>query len=293
MRSSTVKRLDGRNRIILIITAFLLVVLIGYLRYVSGPDYAFSLFYLFPICLVGWFIGRWAGILFSVISVITWLAADLAMTGSYKNPSVPIINESLRFVVFLILTVVLTELKMSLDREKLIARTDSLTRIANRRAFYENAAVEIKRARRYKYPLTIVSMDVDNFKIINDNLGHQAGDTLLMTVANTIKKDIRASDMVARLGGDEFAILLPETDPALAGQVIGRLRDELLEVMNRNGWPVTFSIGIVTFEGGVGSIDEMVQKADNLMYTVKQEGKNMIRHEVIAWESYPSKECQA
>lgn len=282
-----------RNRIMLIFAAFLLVLLIGYIRYLTGPEYAFSLFYLLPICLICWFIGRWAGVLFSALSVITWLTADLAMAGSYAHPFVPVINEVLRFSVFIIITFVLTELKRSLDREKSIARTDSLTRIPNRRAFYENAAVEIKRARRYKHSLTIVSMDVDNFKVVNDRFGHQAGDHLLITVAETIKKDIRASDMVARLGGDEFAILLPETDPQLANQVIGRLREELLEVMRRNGWPVTFSIGIVTFEGGVGTIEEMVQQADNLMYSVKQEGKNMIKQEVIAWESYASKECQA
>jgi len=171
-------------------------------------------------------------------------------------------------------------LKNGLEREKALARTDSLTQIANRRAFYELASTEINRAHRYKRPFTIVSMDLDNFKIVNDRFGHKIGDTLLCSVANTIQKNIRATDVVARLGGDEFTVLLPEIGAESARVVAHKLQKELLDTMQTNEWPVTFSMGVVTFNSAPATVDEMLKKADTLMYSAKQSGKNIIKQEV-------------
>ena len=102
-------------------------------------------------------------------------------------------------------------LQQALEREKDEARLDFLTQIANRRAFYEAAATEVIRARRYHRPLTLVYIDLDNFKVVNDTFGHKTGDGLLVEVAATLRINIRGSDPVARLGGDEFVILLAET----------------------------------------------------------------------------------
>ncbi len=109
----------------------------------------------------------------------------------------------------MIVVVILSTLKGVLEREKIFARKDFLTGIANRQAFFEFAGIEINRCRRHEYPLTVAYIDCDNFKAINDYFGHQTGDNLLMSVADILQKIIRATDIVARLGGDEFAVLLP------------------------------------------------------------------------------------
>jgi diguanylate cyclase (GGDEF)-like protein len=140
--------------------------------------------------------------------------------------------------------------------------------------------MEINRARRYEHPLTVVYIDLDNFKKINDLYGHITGDNLLRLVADTVKNNIRLTDTVARLGGDEFAILLPETGPELAEAITHKVQKINLEIMQKNGWPVTFSIGVVTFIDPPSTVDEILKASDHLMYVAKNNDKNNIRCEV-------------
>lgn len=182
-----------------------------------------------------------------------------------------------RLLFFLIVVFVTASLKLALHREKKIARTDSLTGVSNARYFYEFAEKEIERARRYDHALTIVYIDLDNFKYINDHLGHLTGDRLLKVIADTIRGKIRSIDMVARLGGDEFAVLLPEISFRDSQAVIERMRGLLLEVMEENDWAVTFSMGMIAFKPPPPSVDKLIKEADDLMYIAKQEGKNRIK----------------
>jgi len=167
-------------------------------------------------------------------------------------------------------------LNQALEREKDDARMDFLTKIANRRAFYEVALTESNRARRYGRSLTLIYIDLDNFKQVNDRCGHDVGDELLVEVAATVRSNVRSTDTVARLGGDEFAILLPETDQEAAMTVTSKLRDVLLESMRVKNWPVTFSIGVASFAVPPETVEEMVKRADAIMYSVKLQGKNSI-----------------
>ena len=141
--------------------------------------------------------------------------------------------------------------------------------------------IEIQRANRYNTPLTVVYLDLDNFKAVNDRFGHKAGDNLLCEVAETISKNIRSIDTVARLGGDEFVVLLPETKAKPAEFVSRKIQNELLEVMKTHDWPVTFSIGVATYNKTIGTVDEIMKEADTLMYAVKLNGKNMIKHQIL------------
>ena len=100
-------------------------------------------------------------------------------------------------------------------------------------------------------------------------------------MAETIQKNIRSTDIAARFGGDEFVVLLPETGEKSAQVVIEKIQKELLHITKINKWPVTLSVGAVTFKSVIGSLDKMIKRADNLMYSVKQNGKNMIRQEVV------------
>jgi diguanylate cyclase (GGDEF)-like protein len=152
--------------------------------------------------------------------------------------------------------------------------------VANRRAFLEVAEGELQRARRYHHGFTLAYVDLDDFKWINDRFGHHAGDQVLILTADTLQSVVRSTDIVARLGGDEFAILLPETSEIAAGQVLLKLRSRLSETMLEHSWPVSCSIGAATFVHPGVSIEEMLKVADGLLYEVKRNGKNCIRHEV-------------
>ncbi|PYP15913.1 MAG: GGDEF domain-containing protein, partial [Gemmatimonadetes bacterium] len=112
-------------------------------------------------------------------------------------------------------------------RERALARTDDLTRIDNRRAFYENASREFERARRYNHPFTLAYFDADDFRELNVRFGQQVADGVLRLIAETAREAIRASDLVARLGADQFALLLPEAGADAASAVIRKLQQAL------------------------------------------------------------------
>jgi diguanylate cyclase (GGDEF)-like protein len=269
------------SKFLLIAFCLILVSSIGVLRYLTGPELALSLFYLFPIGLTSWYVGRWSGVLISFASAVSWLIADLMMLNSFSKSVIPYVNESFRLIVFLIVTCTLSGLKTSLKNHRQLARTDHLTGISNRRAFFDLANMELHKARRYQTPLSILYLDIDNFKHINDYYGHQVGDQLLRLVAKTIKNHVRAIDVTARFGGDEFGILLAETASGPASMVARKLKEQLLELMQHHGWPVTFSTGIVSFEIIPASVDEMLKAVDAQMYLAKKQGKNRIRHKTV------------
>jgi len=266
---------------LLLAAAIGLIVLIGWLRFLTGPEFAFSFLYLFPIVTVTWFTNPYYGIAISAASAFTWLLIDLTMVDRFTRAYIPLINESFRFSVFLFIVFMIAKYKRMLEKQKSLAMMDPLTRIANRRAFRKLATVEIDRSRRYALPFSIMVIDVDDFKLINDQFGHHTGDCLLITVVETIKHHLRAIDIVARFGGDEFVILLVNTEEAAADMVARKLQRQLSDKMKEKEWAVTFSIGMVTYHNIPDSVEEPIQAADRLMYEVKHNGKNDIRHAVL------------
>jgi diguanylate cyclase (GGDEF)-like protein len=267
-------------KIALTVLGLLLSIFVGLVRYLSGPEWALSLFYLFPICIVTWLVGRWAGVLISVVSATSWLIADLMMIQTFSHFLIPYLNETFRLIVFFIITFTLSALKNLLNKQQKLALTDTLTGTGNRRAFFKLVDTEIDRSGRFNLPFSIAYIDLDNFKKINDHFGHSIGDILLRSAAKTIKSNIRTIDTIARLGGDEFVLLLPETGDEAARSVAQKLRVELLNLMNKNKWPVTASIGVVTFNCPPNNVDEVIKEADHCMYSAKHNGKNMIKYQV-------------
>jgi diguanylate cyclase (GGDEF)-like protein len=168
------------------------------------------------------------------------------------------------------------QLEESLAKERELSRSDVLTGLPNRRAFLEIAGSEQERAGRYASCFSLAYLDLDGFKKINDTLGHRAGDEVLATVANVLRSNLRASDTVARLGGDEFAILLPETDPASAEKAIRKVQELLRFAMSKKGWKVDFSVGLASFISPPESLDYVIRVADELMYSVKNNGKGAV-----------------
>ena len=266
---------------LLLATAVGLIALIGWLRFLTGPEFAFSILYLFPIVTVTWLTGQHWGIAISAASAFTWLVIDLAMVDRFSRAYIPLVNESFRFSVFLFIVFMIAKYKRMLEKQKALAMMDPLTRIANRRAFRQMATVEIDRSRRYALPFSVMVIDVDDFKSINDQFGHHTGDCLLMTVVETIKHHLRAIDIISRYGGDEFVILLVNTEESAADMVARKLQRQLFDKMKEKKWAVTFSIGMVTYHTIPDSVEETIQAADRLMYEVKHNGKNDIRHAVL------------
>ena len=247
---------------------------------ITGPDLSFLVFYLLPILMATWYSGRHAGRIMAVVGAAAWFFSDVISHSSYSHPIVPYWNVTVKFCIFLIVVEILSRLKTALASEKNLARNDMLTGAANRRAFFEGAMIEIDRAQRYKHPFSLAYIDLDDFKAINDTMGHDTGDLVLRTVAATILKNIRSTDLFARLGGDEFVLLLSETGDGQAQAVIDKVHAVLDERMNRARWPVTFSIGVMTFIRPPSSVEEIIKKTDALMYAAKKEGKDRVKYSV-------------
>jgi diguanylate cyclase (GGDEF)-like protein len=259
-----------------------LVFIIGLVDYATGDELNFDLFYFFPLVFVNWAYGKRSGIILSALSTFSWFLADHFSGVNYSHPFFTAWDVFIRLGVFLIVTQLVTKWRNALHNEKVLARKDFLTDIANSRAFYETAEKEIARCRRYGEPITLLYLDCDNFKDINDRFGHKTGDQLLQTVAGTLSRTIRSVDTAARLGGDEFGILMPETDLQSAQEMLSRIRSQLGGAMEKFRWPVTFSFGVATFKTSPSSVDEMIRAADRLMYQVKENGKNAFLVEAYA-----------
>lgn len=265
----------------MILFCLILTAAVSYIQHLTGPELALTLFYLFPIILAIWKAGIWAGIIISFTASAMWFAADYMALNKFSGIIVLYFNFTFRLIGFLIITYIVSELKSTLLKHMDLASTDPLTSILNKRAFYELSAIELHKAGRYNHTLSILCLDVDNFKYINDNFGHHTGDLLLKTVSDIIKSNVRKIDVVGRLGGDEFAILISRNGTESAFFVANKLRNLLLEAMQKNGWPATFSMGLATFESPPETVEELVQKGDILMYTAKKNGKNMIKHLIM------------
>jgi len=267
-------------KLIIIVTGILFVALLGYLDIISGPHISLFVFYLIPLFLLSWFIGRFSGILMSLLCGSTWSAIDMYESHSYIHPLIPYWNILAASFFFLFITHIISELKRALIRERKMANIDYLTKVANSRFFTEVANLEIHRSRRYSRPFSLAYTDIDNFKEINDRCGHNEGDAFLRIIAETIKKNTRNVDLTARLGGDEFAILFPETGLEGAGVVIQRIENSIIDISKGRECSTTLSIGLVTCLKPPSSLDELIKMADGLMYAAKKSGKNQARHEI-------------
>jgi len=161
-----------------------------------------------------------------------------------------------------------------------LAITDGLTNLFIYRHFHYLLDNEIKRAKRYRHSISLLMMDIDNFKEINDNYGHQAGDELLKMIANAIAGGCREIDSPSRYGGEEFALILPETKKENAGVVAERLRHKIenlaLEVEDGTVISPTISIGISEYPEDADNKENLIKKADNALYFAKNNGKNCV-----------------
>ena len=279
--SNIIEHLNKQSRFAIVRIAFWLAILLGIIDYATGPEIGFSIFYLLPICLVAWFSGILWAVVISFICSTIWFLSDSLSGHTYSQPAIGYWAANMRLGYFLIISYLLGTLEKMWAIQKHISNIDYLTGVANSRSFHHLADVELARAKRYNHSLTIAYVDLDDFKKINDLFGHSTGDNVLKLIAQTIRKNIRSVDLVGRLGGDEFCLLMPETGYESAQIALQKLRRVLLESMEEARWSVTFSIGALTYATLPDNIDDIIIKADHLMYSVKNSGKNAMKHEFV------------
>ena len=257
---------------------FLMAVIVDY---ATTYELTMTTFYMFVVLMVTWNC-RWKwGLAFAVSSFAVPVVIGSLTGHPYSSPVYFYIASVNRLVSYLVALGLTEQLRRRLEHEKESARLDHLTGIANQRGFYEALEVEVVRHRRDRTPLAVVYIDCDNFKQVNDTAGHREGDRLLRNVAQTVRVNVRRTDVTARMGGDEFALVLSTADRDRALAVIDKLKRELDAMVARGGWPVSFSMGVAVFMTIPESADAIVSAADRLMYRVKTSGKNDVQTEVI------------
>ena len=192
----------------------------------------------------------------------------------------------------------LVQLHQELERLAHQVRTDPLTGVANYRFFSEALEQEIERSQRNGRPTSLLMIDIDHFKKVNDTHGHEIGNQALIHVAGLISRQVRKLDIVCRYGGEEFAVILPETDLYAGIPVAERIRLSLADTpLNLDTFDLTLttSLGLATYQPySLSSAEELITQADHYLYEAKQRGRNQVCHaDAPSSESISSEEKQA
>jgi diguanylate cyclase (GGDEF)-like protein len=169
----------------------------------------------------------------------------------------------------------ITQRKRDEEEIHLLATTDSLTGIANRREFSAILAREVERAKRYGVPLSLAMYDIDNFKRVNDSFGHDVGDYVLQDVTALVKKNIRANDVAARWGGEEFMVLMPQSDLAAARNTSEKLRQEIAQHRFDKVNSLTASFGVTAYTPQ-DDLNSLLKRVDDALYLAKERGRNRV-----------------
>ena len=210
----------------------------------------------------------WLGGSFSMDKLIS-----LNFLGSFAAQIAPVL------LVAYIVTMFSADIRYGLNRAKLLSETDELTGLLNMRGFSIAANRLFGQALRYNRPATILMIDSDNLKAVNDGYGHDAGNRLLRQLTRTIQAELRYTDVLARYGGDEFIVLLPETPPKGAVEVADRIRDAVIGApleVNEKRVVCSVSIGLASHPDDGNTMDSIVARADRAMYRAKQQGRNRV-----------------
>jgi diguanylate cyclase (GGDEF)-like protein len=273
-----------KARAVIVILSMLSVTLVGYINDRTGYEISVSVFYLVPVLATAWYAGWWSAVAVSLLSGLVWFWVELHAGQVSSNALVSVWNVIVRALFLVINGYLAAQLRVYLERERRLARQDMLTGLLNGRAFLEEAERFLSLARRKKQTFSLAYIDLDNFKTVNDTLGHHEGNKVLRVVAGTLRRTTRHYDIVARLGGDEFVVMLPQTDGREAEGYVRKICRILEEEAALRQWPVSFSIGAATFQKLPDSMEEALNAADTLMYRVKRAGKRGVLQEIWPFE---------
>jgi diguanylate cyclase (GGDEF)-like protein len=235
---------------------------------------------IIPVLLASWYGGRKTGAAIALLSAIAFFTTDFSPHFYNLSTISPGYDLLVAALVYLFISIIVTNFRKVHSVEIVAADTDTLTGVSSSRKFYTDLENEINRSRRYGHSFALVYLDVDDFKNINDALGHPIGDELLIRLSKSLPTSLRATDIIARIGGDEFVCLLPETEQVAAKSALLKAEKALKGSMEKYGWDVSFSIGVITFEKPPIDAAQAVKLVDDLMYKVKRGNKNDIAYQV-------------
>ena len=256
--------------------AIFFTIIVGLIDEMVGPEISTTILYFIPVSIAAWYGGRFLGVVIACAAATTWLITDFVFAQEYLHSAIYLLNTFMRLGIFIFITIILTNLYKRLKAEEIAADTDVLTGALNARGFNERLAEEYARSTRNNKTFSLAFIDIDNFKEVNDTLGHSMGDFLLKEVSTTADDNLRKTDHFARLGGDEFAILFSETDANIVKAAYSHVHDHLLELVQLNQWPISFSVGVVSFDVLPDNPTQAIKIADEIMYSVKKSTKNNV-----------------
>ncbi len=269
---------ENRKPTSILLASSVILCLISIGSIIVGNVSYFEPLFVLPVVLISWYSSKSVIFLFAAFTTSVVLITINIIEGSPFDTNTLLFYGMPHFFAYLVLALLITNFKNVYTKENIAADTDALTGICNSRSFYLSLANEIIRSSRFNHVFTLAYIDIDDFKEINDSLGHSAGDRLLKEVAFCLKNTLRKTDVVARLGGDEFACLLPESEQADAKIAFSKMSKLLNDKMESQDWKVTFSVGIVTFEEIPEDLNEAIKITDELMYSVKNKTKNNVAY---------------
>ncbi len=275
-------KLENRSK--LMFETWVMIVFITWVVWFSGQIYSPLLnLYLLPIIASALIFGKLpTGFKVGTIIVCFMFLAynpksktllTLPLWGEILAISAPMI------LVAYITTMLAADIRLAVDKIKQVSDTDELTGAYNMRAFSSVLQRAFRQAVRYGHALSVVMIDSDNLKQINDTHGHESGNRLLQHVVRCIREQLRGSDVMARFGGDEFIVLLPETNNKGAVEMAQRIRKsvEISHFDVRSGQAsITVSLGIASYPEDGGNLEVILDKADKAMYRAKQRGRNRV-----------------
>jgi diguanylate cyclase (GGDEF)-like protein len=252
------------------------VLFIGIVDFLTGYELSFSVFYLLPIVIAAWYGNRRMGFTVAFLSSVVWLMFDLLTGNPVSHLAIHFWNGGVRLGFFMMVAYLLVVQQTYVSRLAQAVRTDAGTGMLNTTGFFADAQRGWDFGARHGHTTTLSYLDLDNFKAVNDDLGHAAGDAVLRAVAGVFLQSLRATDIAARLGGDEFAVLLPETPLEVGQAVLQRLRESVEILAKQNNWPIRVSVGAVAVSSPYPSLEKAIRAADALMYRSKYGGKNTV-----------------
>lgn len=277
--------LEEQSHITINQLSIVMVFLLGLAQYLIGGKIDVSPFFVLPVLINSWYGNSRTGLFVATLSVLTIFVTRASVASTMLSPFDLLMVVLPNFLAYFTFTLLVIHFRNALRFQVSVAETDSLTGIHNARSFRVAVTSELARSRRNNRVFSMAYIDVDNFKSINDLSGHAAGDRLLIEVARSLVSSLRESDVVARLGGDEYACLLPETSQDEARKAFVKTIFQLKQCAKRNQWPVSFSIGVITFEKLPADADHAIGLADRLMYLVKRKHKDDIFFQVFSSET--------
>lgn len=263
--------IEARPPHLVLFACILFAGLIGIVDIITGAQLFLTVLYLIPISIATWRAGRVCGLLLVALSTAAMSVAEVSVPLTEVSTWAQFWNAIARVLVFLFIVQLITNLREARQHADHLARIDNLTGVANLLGFRETSAIELEVVRRTQQPLTLMFLDIDEFKNVNDHHGHSVGDEMLRKVAEALRELARPDDLVARVGGDEFVLLLPRTNAASAMHLADRIPSRISAIIRPDGSALTCSIGLSTVNDGFTTIDDVLHEADRAMYSAKSQ----------------------